>query len=236
MIRGCAVRIIVHERGERASRSTRASVDEAIQPKWVHPVHRVVHDVGVEKYRKPAPKLAEWMETNVPEGLHVVALPDAHRRRMRTVNGLERVNGELHRRTRVATLFPNEPSLLRLVSALAAEISEEWETGRAYLAPSAEPDRIGSRGGPRSDDLDSARSSPVPPGRSKMRTREPRPSDEGERTERHLTALLQKRSCLIRRYSGEPAAMGIKRATPADLSTRKTASDAATPSSEYAEP
>jgi putative transposase len=89
----------------------------------------------VEKYRRPAPKLAEWMETNVPEGLTVFALPEAHRRRLRTVNGLERVNEELRRRTRVATLFPNEASLLRLVSAMAAEISEDWETGRAYLAP-----------------------------------------------------------------------------------------------------
>lgn len=89
----------------------------------------------VEKYRDTAPKLAEWMEANVPEGLAVFTLPEAHRRRLRTVNGLERVNGELHRRTRVATLFPNEDSLLRLVSALAAEISEEWETARAYLTP-----------------------------------------------------------------------------------------------------
>jgi transposase-like protein len=116
----------------------------------------------VEKYRKPAPKLAEWMETNVPEGLNVFALPEAHRRRMRTVNGLERVNGELHRRTRVATLFPNEPSLLRLVSALAAEISEEWETGRAYLAPSGDVPKIGSRGCPQSDDLDPPRSRGTP--------------------------------------------------------------------------
>jgi len=89
----------------------------------------------VEKYRDTAPKLSEWMEANVPEGLTVFTLPEAHRRRLRTVNGLERVNGELHRRTRVATLFPNEESLLRLVSALAAEISEEWETARAYLTP-----------------------------------------------------------------------------------------------------
>jgi transposase-like protein len=81
---------------------------------------------------------------------------------MRTVNGLERVNGELHRRTRVATLFPNESSLLRLVSALAAEISEDWETGRAYLAPSAEAELIGSPGCPRTDDLDPARSSRTP--------------------------------------------------------------------------
>jgi transposase-like protein len=53
------------------------------------------------------------METNVPEGLNVCSLPEAHRRRLRTGSGLERVNGELRRRTRVATLFPNESSLLR---------------------------------------------------------------------------------------------------------------------------
>jgi hypothetical protein len=81
---------------------------------------------------------------------------------MRTVNGLERVNGELQRRTRVATLFPNEASLLRLASALAAEISEEWETGRAYLAPHATGTETGSRGCPRSDDLDPTRSGGTP--------------------------------------------------------------------------
>ena len=64
----------------------------------------------VEKYQRPAPKLAEWMEANVPEGLAVFALPEPHRRRMRTTNALERLNRELHRRTRVATLFPNEAS------------------------------------------------------------------------------------------------------------------------------
>ena len=92
----------------------------------------------VARYLPSAPKLAEWIEANLPEGLTVFALPEPHRRRLRTVNGLERLNRELHRRTRVATLFPNEASLLRLVSALAAEISEEWETGRIYLTLESE--------------------------------------------------------------------------------------------------
>jgi len=52
---------------------------------------------------------------------------------MRTSNSIERLNKEIKRRTRVATLFPNEESLLRLVSAVLAEISEEWETGKVYL-------------------------------------------------------------------------------------------------------
>ncbi len=88
---------------------------------------------AVEKYRDAAPKLAEWMETAVPEGLAVLDLPPSHRRRLRTSNVLERLNQEIKRRTRVATLFPNEASLLRLASAVLIEISQEWETGKAYL-------------------------------------------------------------------------------------------------------
>lgn len=45
----------------------------------------------------------------------------------------ERVNKELKRRTRVATLFPSTASCERLVTAVAVEISEEWITGRIYL-------------------------------------------------------------------------------------------------------
>ncbi|MCA9442392.1 MAG: transposase, partial [Candidatus Omnitrophica bacterium] len=48
-------------------------------------------------------------------------------------NPLERLNKEIKKRTRVATLFPNEDSLLRLVSAILSEISDEWETGKIYL-------------------------------------------------------------------------------------------------------
>ena len=60
-------------------------------------------------------------------------LPDALRRRLRTANILERLNREIKRRARVASLFPNEASSLRLVSAILMETSEEWETSRKYL-------------------------------------------------------------------------------------------------------
>lgn len=87
----------------------------------------------VAKYAESAPKLAAWLEANVPEALTVLGLPVAHRRRLRTTNMLERVNKEIKRRTRVATLFPNEQSALRLVTAVLMEISEDWETNRTYL-------------------------------------------------------------------------------------------------------
>jgi hypothetical protein len=73
-----------------------------------------------------------WRHLNVcqlPSEI-VYALPREHQRHLRTSNSLECVNRELKRRTRVAGLFPNEASRLRLVSALLADLSEEWETGK----------------------------------------------------------------------------------------------------------
>lgn len=90
-------------------------------------------ELAVRKYEKTAPKLAAWLAANVPDALTVFALPPSHRRRLRTSNLLERLNKEIKRRTRVATLFPNEAALLRLVSAVLMEISEEWETQKIYL-------------------------------------------------------------------------------------------------------
>jgi transposase-like protein len=74
------------------------------------------------------------MEPNIAEGLNVFSLPEKHRRFLRTSNMLERLNREIKRRTRVASLFPNEASALRLVTAVLAETSDEWETGRLYLS------------------------------------------------------------------------------------------------------
>ena len=89
--------------------------------------------LAVRKYQSTAPKLAGWQEANVPEGLAVFALPRSHRRRRRTSTMLERLNEELQRRTRVAVLFSNDASLLRLVSAVLREVSEDWETNRKDL-------------------------------------------------------------------------------------------------------
>jgi putative transposase len=87
----------------------------------------------VQKYEKTASKLADWMEKNIPEGLTMFDFPVEHRRRIRTTNGLERVSREVRRRTRVVSIFPNEASCLRLVSAILMEKDEEWLTGRTYL-------------------------------------------------------------------------------------------------------
>ena len=92
---------------------------------------------AIERWRKDSPALAEWAENNLPEGFAVFNYPQAHRVRLRTTNGLERINREIKRRTRVASIFPNSASCLRLVSALLAECDEDWMTGKIYLTMKA---------------------------------------------------------------------------------------------------
>lgn len=88
---------------------------------------------ALDAWKAEAPKLAQWAEENLPDGFAVFDLPHAQRARLRTTNGLERINREIKRRTRVASIFPNTASCLRLVYALLAECDEEWMTGKIYL-------------------------------------------------------------------------------------------------------
>jgi transposase-like protein len=87
----------------------------------------------LEKYKVSAPKFVNWLEENIEEGLTCFSFPKEHRKKIRTVNSLERLNKEIRRRTRVATLFPNEASCERLITAILQEVHEEWSTGRTYL-------------------------------------------------------------------------------------------------------
>jgi putative transposase len=88
---------------------------------------------AIKKYEQSAPELSKWMEKNVPESLTVFQFPAEHRKKLRTSNIAERVNRELKRRTRLVSIFAHSDSCLRLVTALAAEIDEEWMCGRRYM-------------------------------------------------------------------------------------------------------
>ena len=88
---------------------------------------------AVVELQKKAPKTAMLLEEPGEEILGVYALPEPHRKRMRTTNMLERQNQELKRRTRVVRIFPNAASCLRLVSALLIETSQQWME-RIYLS------------------------------------------------------------------------------------------------------
>ena len=89
----------------------------------------------VLKYAKSAPKLAAWMEENLPQGFTIFSFPEPIRKRLRTSNLCESVNKQIRRRTRVVAIFPNPESCLPLISAILMEISDDWEASKAYLNP-----------------------------------------------------------------------------------------------------
>jgi transposase-like protein len=93
------------------------------------------------EWRASHPQVAIVLEEDLEDCLACYPVPAPHRVRVRTTTGLERFHQELKRRTRVVRLFPNRVSLLRLVTALAMEQSDEWVSGRRYpsMEPSMEP-------------------------------------------------------------------------------------------------
>ena len=82
-------------------------------------------------------KLADWVEENIEECLTVIDCPPEVQRRLRTSNIMECINRQLKRRTNVISIFPSEASLLRIVTAKAMDLSDEWEgiSGKSYISP-----------------------------------------------------------------------------------------------------
>jgi transposase-like protein len=73
------------------------------------------------------------LEEGLEDAVAVLSLPEKYRVRLRTPNGMERLNEEIRRRERVIRIFPNEASALRLIGALLAEQHEVWSTGKRYF-------------------------------------------------------------------------------------------------------
>ncbi len=78
-------------------------------------------------------KMEDMLTIDILDALTFMDFPVEHKRRIRTTNLLERLNGEIKRRTKVIRIFPNNRSAERLICAIAIEQNEEWLSGRKYL-------------------------------------------------------------------------------------------------------
>lgn len=85
------------------------------------------------RWQDKHPKLCAWVEANIDETFAFYRLPREHHKHLKSTNMLERLNQEIKRRTLLVRIFPDEPSCLRLVRALAVEIHEEWVDENRYL-------------------------------------------------------------------------------------------------------
>jgi putative transposase len=88
----------------------------------------------IQKWSPLESRFCDWAETNIPEGFNVLTLDIRIRKSLRTSNLIERMNQEIKRRTRVARIFPNEASCLRLVTAVLLEIHESWISERRLFS------------------------------------------------------------------------------------------------------
>lgn len=84
-------------------------------------------------YQKKVPRIIEFVETAFDDVTAVLSLPEPYRRRLRTTNGIERLNEEFRRREKVIRIFPNQDSVLRLMGTELMEQDEKWLSGRRYL-------------------------------------------------------------------------------------------------------
>jgi putative transposase len=109
-----AVRTIFAQPNREAAGQQLQHVAEKLQPHW--------------------PKAAQVLLAGEQSVLAYMAFPKEHWTRIYSTNILERLNKEIKRRIKVVEIFPDIPSVIRLVGALLAEVDDEWQVGRRYFS------------------------------------------------------------------------------------------------------
>lgn len=124
-------------------RNVSSNVPQRHQKRLARELVKVLHAESVDaakrnlkqfrlQFAKQFPEAVECLERGFADATSYYAFPQAHWTRIRTTNGLERLHGELKRRTRAIGAFPDRASALRLITVVALQVTSIW-SDRLYL-------------------------------------------------------------------------------------------------------
>ena len=128
------MRNVLAHAGRQGRRVVSAFIATAFAQDNAEAAHAQWHQVA-DQLRPKLPKLAALLDEAEHDVLAYMDFPQAHRVKLHSTNPIERLNGEIKRRTDVVGIFPNEDAIVRLVGALLLEQNDEWAVQRArYMA------------------------------------------------------------------------------------------------------
>jgi transposase-like protein len=126
---------------------TRNMLDKTPKKMWAEVKDRLL-DIytapDIAKARERSAETVKWLSQKAPAAASlldesfdditaVFALPLKYRKKLRTSNGIERLNEEIRRRDRALRIYPGDESVMRIIGTLLAEQSEKWQTDRLYF-------------------------------------------------------------------------------------------------------
>ena len=113
-----------------------AMVSAALRQAFVQPDQACAHATwrrNADRFRAAFPKLAAFLDDSEHDVLAYMTFPAQHRTKLHSTNPLERLNKEVKRRAGVVGIFPNEASIMRLISAVLMECNDEWSVQTRYM-------------------------------------------------------------------------------------------------------
>ncbi len=120
----------------RVPHKEKARFAERLKQIWTQPDARNARKMAaalVEDYGKRFPDAVRCLEEGLEDSLAFYAFPEVDKKKISSTNGVERLNREIRRRSRVIGVFPSSEAHVRLITCYLVEYAEDWETERNYI-------------------------------------------------------------------------------------------------------
>jgi len=122
----------------RVAHKDKDRLAEKLKQIWEQPDKKSAEKLAkliIEEYESKYPEAMSCLEEGLEDSLQFYNFPEVDKRRISSINVLERTNREIRRRSRVVGVFPSVSSYLRLITSYLMEYMEDWANEYAYIKP-----------------------------------------------------------------------------------------------------